>query len=195
MIKELEMRTPARATAVVAALALAVALGACGDDDDDGAATETSAAATGELAVSGAWARTSPALAEAGAAYLVITGGAEDDTLTGASVEASVAAKVELHETVAAGDTDTTMAGGTMAGTTMGAGTTAAGSMSGGMMEMQPVDSIAVPAGGTVELEPGGLHIMLLDLAAPLEVGATFELTLQFEKAGAVTTTVEVRES
>jgi copper(I)-binding protein len=64
-----------------------------------------------------------------------------------------------------------------------------------GMMTMQPVDRIEVPAGETVSLEPGGYHIMLLALADPLEVGATVELTLTFEVAGAQVVRAEVRDT
>jgi hypothetical protein len=46
-----------------------------------------------------------------------------------------------------------------------------------------------------VSLEPGGYHIMLLDLAEPLEDGDTFELTLRFEQAGEMDLTVDVREN
>ncbi|MEZ5181952.1 MAG: copper chaperone PCu(A)C [Acidimicrobiales bacterium] len=67
--------------------------------------------------------------------------------------------------------------------------------MGGGAMTMQPVDSIELPAGEEVSLEPGGYHIMLLDLVAPLEVGDTFEITLTFENAGEVTVTAEVRDA
>ena len=47
-------------------------------------------------------------------------------------------------------------------------------------MMMQPVVSIPVPAGGMAELKPGGYHIMLIDLVAPLTEGATIDLTLTF---------------
>ncbi len=66
---------------------------------------------------------------------------------------------------------------------------------SGGMMSMRPVDSIAVPAGETVALEPGGFHVMLTGLKEALEVGDTFEIVLDFESGKQVTTSVEVRES
>ena len=62
-------------------------------------------------------------------------------------------------------------------------------------MTMQPVDSIELPAGEEVSLEPGGYHIMLLDLVAPLEVGDTFDIVLTFENAGEVTVTAEVRDA
>jgi copper(I)-binding protein len=61
------------------------------------------------------------------------------------------------------------------------------------MMEMRPVERIAIPAGQSVALEPGGFHIMLLDLAEPLELGQQVDLTLVFENAGEVAVTAEIR--
>jgi copper(I)-binding protein len=61
-------------------------------------------------------------------------------------------------------------------------------------MVMQQVMSLELPAGETVELKPGGYHVMLIGLAAPLEVGETFDLTLDFETAEDQVVTVEVRE-
>jgi len=58
---------------------------------------------------------------------------------------------------------------------------------------MRAVDRLEIPAGETVSLEPGGYHIMLLDLASPLEEGSTVELTLTFENAGELVVTAEVR--
>ncbi|MFZ8900881.1 MAG: copper chaperone PCu(A)C [Ilumatobacteraceae bacterium] len=43
-------------------------------------------------------------------------------------------------------------------------------------------------------LKPGGYHVMIFDLVAPLEIGQTFDVTLTFEKAGDVIVPVEVRE-
>ncbi len=63
---------------------------------------------------------------------------------------------------------------------------------SGGMSQMRPVDAVPVPAGGTVTFAPGGLHVMLIGLKKPLQEGDSFPLTLHFEKAGAVETTVKV---
>jgi copper(I)-binding protein len=62
-------------------------------------------------------------------------------------------------------------------------------------MTMRPVAGIDVPAKGTVQLEPGGYHIMLIDLVAPLTKGQTFELTLTFQHAGAKTVTATVRDA
>jgi copper(I)-binding protein len=64
--------------------------------------------------------------------------------------------------------------------------------MEGDVMRMRQVDAIELPAGGTVELRPGGLHLMFIGLKAPLKAGETFPLTLRFEKAGEVTVQVSV---
>lgn len=55
-----------------------------------------------------------------------------------------------------------------------------------GVMRMRPVPSIEVPAGGEVQLRPGGLHIMLIGLQSPLRQGERVPLTLVFERAGEV---------
>lgn len=54
----------------------------------------------------------------------------------------------------------------------------------GSMMRMRRLESIELPAGATVALEPGGLHMMFVGLKAPLKAGSSFPLTLRFEKAG-----------
>ena len=63
----------------------------------------------------------------------------------------------------------------------------------GGMMKMNAVDRLPLPAGKSVELKPGGYHVMLMDLARPLKEGDVVPLTLTFvDKAGAKQT-VEVK--
>lgn len=61
-----------------------------------------------------------------------------------------------------------------------------------GVMRMEMQDSVPIPAGETVLFEPGGLHIMLMQLTEPLEEGSVFPLTLAFEQAGEVTVYVDV---
>lgn len=61
-------------------------------------------------------------------------------------------------------------------------------------MSMSPVSSIDIPAGGQAVLEPGGLHLMLLDLPDPLESGETFEVTLTTDAGDEITVEVEVRD-
>jgi len=51
---------------------------------------------------------------------------------------------------------------------------------------MRQVESIVLPAGTSVILKPGGYHVMLLDLVDPLKEGDLLNLTLVFEKAGAI---------
>ena len=60
-------------------------------------------------------------------------------------------------------------------------------------MKMRPVKSIPVPAGGTVELKPGGYHIMLLDLKKDLKPGDTVPVTLSFEHGGELRIEAAVR--
>ncbi len=54
---------------------------------------------------------------------------------------------------------------------------------------------IVASAGTTVALEPGGYHIMLMELAKPLVVGEKVKVTLTFEKAGDVVVEAEVRDN
>ncbi len=166
-----------RTAAVLAALGLTAA--ACGSDE---AAVD----------IEGAWARTSPMSAEAGAAYFQISS-ETDDVLIGASVDASVAGTVEIHETrmVEGNSEDSAMDDSAMDDSAMDDDSMEMGDV----MEMVEVGRIDLPAGETVSLEPGGLHIMMLDLPAPLEEGDTFELTLDFETADDQVITVTIGDS
>lgn len=146
--------------------AIVVAASACGSSES--------------IEVDGAWARPSPRMADAGAVYMELTADAAD-RLIGAAVDPSVAGMVEIHETVMA-----EMGDGMGEGEEMGEGM--------GAMTMQEVGEITLPAGETVALEPGGLHIMLMRLPTPLEMGQTFEVTLTFENADEKVVEVEVRE-
>ena len=58
--------------------------------------------------------------------------------------------------------------------------------MDGNVMKMRQVKDIPVPAGGSVELKPGGLHIMFMNIKAPLTAGETVPVKLKFAKAGEV---------
>jgi copper(I)-binding protein len=98
------------------------------------------------------------------AAYFVISNhGSEADTLVGAS--SGVASKAEMHETRIVND----------------------------VAQMVPIPSLDVPAGGRVEFKPGGYHLMLEGLNQDLKVGETIQLTLQFEKSGAITLDVPIQ--
>jgi hypothetical protein len=125
--------------------------------------TVTSSQAQTALKVESPWARPTVQGQAAGGGYVRIVGGAADDKLLSAS--SAVAGRVELH--------------------TM--------SMEGDVMRMRQVDDIAVPAGQTVDLKPGGLHMMFMDLKAPLKTGSNFPLTLRFQKAGELKVDVKVQ--
>lgn len=57
----------------------------------------------------------------------------------------------------------------------------------GDVMRMRPVTDIPVPANGEVMLQPGGLHLMLIGLTQPMDIGQSVPVTLRFERAGEVT--------
>ena len=114
--------------------------------------------------VEAAWARPTVAGQSGGGGYLKITGGATPDRLL--SVNAGVAKMVELHSM----------------------------EMDGNVMRMRPIEGgIAIPAGQTVELKPGGSHVMFMGLTQTLKSGARFPLTLRFEKAGEVKVQMQVQ--
>ena len=122
----------------------------------------TAAQAQNAVKVDKAWARPTVAGQSGGGGFLVITGGTAADRLLSAS--AGISKVVELHKM----------------------------EMDGNVMRMRPVDTIDVPAGGTVELKPGGLHVMFMGLNKTLKTGDRFPLTLKFEKAGEVKVDVQV---
>lgn len=146
---------------LLVALVGALSLGASACSSDTESVDTTLPAET-TFTVDGAWARTSPMESTVGAAYMNITASA-DDALVGASVDMSVAMMTQVHETTTAAD---------------------------GSMGMQEIASIPMVAGTPLILEPGGYHIMIMELVAPLEVGTSFTVTLTFESGA--TTTVEV---
>jgi len=100
-------------------------------------------------------------------------------------VSSDVAARAEIHEVVKAMD----MGDDEMHDHDMGDD-----GMHDGAMSMQEMDALELPAGTLVQLVPGSYHIMLIDLAKPLVVGETFDLTLDFDQAPNLTVTVEVSD-
>ena len=106
--------------------------------------------------VSDAWIRATPPGAVTAAAYLTITSGGGADRLVDAATPAARA--VELHTNV----------------------------VEGGVQRMVRLSELTLPAGETVRLEPGGLHLMLIDLAKPLAPGTNVVLSLRFAEAGTV---------
>ena len=121
-----------------------------------------------DISVSDAWSRQSPAMAHAGAVYMTLSNdGREDDALLGASTD--VCETVELHESIMEND----------------------------VMKMQPVEGgrIVIPAGDSVQLKPGGLHVMLIGMKQEMIPGDTFSLELDFEQSGTMELEVEIRDA
>jgi periplasmic copper chaperone A len=109
------------------------------------------------------WARASAGNATSGAAYLTVTDNGRADRLTGVSTP--VAAEAQVHESI---DDN-------------------------GVMKMRPVQGgIALDPGKPVTLKPGGYHVMMTGLKAPLKAGESFPLTLTFQQAQPITVTVKV---
>jgi periplasmic copper chaperone A len=111
---------------------------------------------TSDLQIADAWARETVAGQSATAAYMTIHNrGAGDDRLV--SVEATAPATAMLHVSES----------------------------SGGISRMREMSAgLAVPAGTAVQLNPGGTHVMITGLGAPLREGDMMKLRLQFEKSG-----------
>lgn len=65
--------------------------------------------------------------------------------------------------------------------------------MEGGMARMRRVTDIPIPAGGTVRLAPGALHVMLMGVQEPLAAGTSVEILLRFERAGEIRVMATVR--
>jgi copper(I)-binding protein len=64
-----------------------------------------------------------------------------------------------------------------------------------GVMEMVTQKNVPVDPGSSVKFEPGGLHVMLVNLQQDLNPGDTFELSLQFQNAGEIPVNIEVLEN
>ncbi len=66
-------------------------------------------------------------------------------------------------------------------------------SMDGGVMRMRAIPQLPLPAGRTVNLKPGGYHVMLMDLKGPLKEGETVPITLTFVGKDGRKTTQDVQ--
>jgi len=110
----------------------------------------------GALQITEPWARATPEGVSSGAAYMtVMNAGPKAERLN--CVSSDAATKCEIHEM----------------------------SMDGGVMRMRPVEGgLEIKPGETVTLKPGGFHMMLTGLKAPLRQGKTLEVTLQVDNGG-----------
>ncbi len=126
-----------------------------------GADGPTSSAKIGPIEITGIWTRATPGGARVGAGYMRITNtGSEPDRLIGGSMVK--AGRFEVHEMAMDGD----------------------------VMRMREIQGgLEIKPGETVELKPGGLHVMFMDLGTGIEKGEVVSGTLVFETAGTVEVT------
>ena len=111
------------------------------------------------------WSRATPPGAKVAAGFMQLKNAGAADRVVGAS--SPVAGRVAMHVTVRDGD----------------------------VMKMREVKGFDLPAGGSVELKPGGAHLMLMDLKRPIKKGEKVSLTLKLEKGGELKLEMTVEEA
>lgn len=118
----------------------------------------------GALTLTDLWTRATPPKAPTAGGYFTITNtGTEPDRLI--AVASPLAEKGQLHQMT----------------------------MKDGVMTMRPVDSLEIPAGGSVTLAPGGIHLMFVGPKEPFKEGSKLPVALTFEKAGTIETFLHIR--
>jgi copper(I)-binding protein len=118
----------------------------------------------GKIELVDGWARPG-SQGQTSGAYLTITNGtASVDTLV--QVSSNVAKKTELHKSIKNED---------------------------GTMSMQPAGNQIIEDGSKLQLQPGGLHIMLINLKRDLGIGDSLDISLEFSRVGTKTITVPVQ--
>jgi len=127
------------------------------------AAADDGAIKLGDLTLSNGFSRATPPGAPVAGGFVTIANAGAGDRLISASVD--FAGRAEIHEMA----------------------------MEGEVMRMRQLpEGLTIPAGETVELKPGGYHLMFMELKQPLVEGETVNVTLKFEKAGEVTLPLRV---
>jgi copper(I)-binding protein len=117
----------------------------------------------GPLEIDTPWARATIGTARPGAAYVTFRNtGDQLEKLVGISTPA--AAHPEVHEMTQEGD----------------------------VMKMRPAGPLEIPPGEEVHLEPGGMHMMLMQLRQPLEEGDSIPITFTFREAGEITVSAPI---
>jgi copper(I)-binding protein len=129
-------------------------------------AEEAAPVTVGNIEISSAWARAMLPGQPAGGGFLTITNkGGEADRLVG--VSSAAAGKVEVHSMEIVND----------------------------VMTMRPVEGgLEIPAGATVALKPGGLHLMFMKVSEPFRDGGAVPVSLEFEKAGKIDLSLAVHK-
>ena len=116
----------------------------------------------GDITITHPWSRPT-FVGPVGVGYLsIVNKGKVADALIGAS--SPVAASVQIHQTITVDN----------------------------MARMRPLSEVEIAPGATVNIEPGGIHLMLMGLKAPLQAGQSVPLTLEFRAAGKITVELSV---
>lgn len=118
-----------------------------------------------QIELQNAWARPTAGQAPAAVYVTIENKSASDDRLTGASSDRAAMAMVHQTELVD------------------------------GVSRMRMAGEINIPAGERIEMAPGGTHVMLEGLRAPLKAGDRFDLVLRFKQSGDKTVKVTVQKS
>lgn len=147
-------------------LSIAAVTTSIADSDHAGHSDHTKAHKLGPLELSGYWARASLPGTKVSGGYVTITNHSDTaDKLIDASAVRS--GRTEIHQM----------------------------SVTDGIMTMRPIGDggLEIPAHSTVELKPGGFHIMFMKLPEPFKAGETVEVNLTFEKAGETTLALPIK--
>lgn len=124
----------------------------------------SSSAWAGTVEVKDAYVRHMPPTQSVTGAFMVLVNTSDADRAA-VSAESSVAGTVELHTHI----------------------------QDGGVMRMRQVEKIDVPAGGMMELKPGGFHLMIIDLKESLEIGQMVDIKLNFDDGSSTEIQAEVK--
>lgn len=150
---------------LLALLAAVLLVAGCSSDNDGSGSEDGSSGGTAEVTVTDAWIKAVPSGTMTAVFAEVENGG--DEAVTIESVTTDLSDRAELHHMV----------------------------MSDGTMVMAPIEGgIEVPANGSVSLEPGGLHIMVMDLTDEVLVGAEHEITITLSTGDEVTFTAVAKD-
>lgn len=139
------------------AVAVAATLAACGSSGTSSTGSSAPSTSASAVSASDAWVKTAPSGMTA--AFVTLTNRSATDEVVVAATS-PVSRMVQLHETVAQG---------------------------GRMVMQENKDGIPVPANGTAILEPGGDHLMLMDVTAPIKAGEVVPFTLTFASGATLT--------
>lgn len=157
------MKMPARSLSAVFAGVILITGAAPAAVAAPDAPVHPGATRTARPVIENVWIAEAPPTARHNAAYFRLRNGTRADTLLG--VETPVAEVVELH----------------------------AMTQEQGVMHMEQETSVPLAPGATLELAPGGRHLMLVNMKRALKVGDRIPLTLHFRHAGLVTVEAVVR--